>query len=110
MSAMPFFTAMTQKESMRAAAPTSKALMFAAGETGTRGGLAGSSALRLAEWHPGRWHIVLGDGGVERDRNGSHHRYAEGRLRQGTQGAAGRLRIFAARVLNNPLLRTTCFS
>jgi hypothetical protein len=35
MSAMPFFTAMTQKESMRAAAPTSKALMFAAGETGT---------------------------------------------------------------------------
>ena len=35
MSAMPFFTAMSQKESMRAAGPTSKALMFAAGETGT---------------------------------------------------------------------------
>jgi len=35
MSAMPFFTAMTQKESMSTASPTAKALMFAAGETGT---------------------------------------------------------------------------
>jgi len=35
MSVMPFFTAMTQKESMREASPTAKALMFAAGETGT---------------------------------------------------------------------------
>ena len=35
MSAMPFFTAMTSKESMRAASPTAKALMFSAGETGT---------------------------------------------------------------------------
>ena len=35
MSVMPFFTAMTQKESMRAASPRAKALMFAAGETGT---------------------------------------------------------------------------
>jgi hypothetical protein len=35
MSAMPFFTAMTQKESMSTASPAAKALMFAAGETGT---------------------------------------------------------------------------
>jgi hypothetical protein len=35
MSAMPFFSAMTQKESIRAASPRAKALMFAAGETGT---------------------------------------------------------------------------
>jgi hypothetical protein len=35
MSVMPFFTAMTQRESMREASPTAKALMFAAGETGT---------------------------------------------------------------------------
>ena len=32
---MPFFTAMTHKESMRAASRRAKALMFAAGETGT---------------------------------------------------------------------------
>jgi hypothetical protein len=35
MSTMPFFTAMTQKESISTASPTAKALMFAAGETGT---------------------------------------------------------------------------
>ena len=35
MSAMPYFTAMTSKESMRVASPRAKALMFAAGETGT---------------------------------------------------------------------------
>jgi hypothetical protein len=32
---MPFFTAMTQRKSMREASPTAKALTFAAGETGT---------------------------------------------------------------------------
>jgi hypothetical protein len=35
MSAMPYFTAMTSKESMQAASPMAKALMFAAGEKGT---------------------------------------------------------------------------
>ena len=35
MSTMPSFTAMTQKESISTASPTAKALMFAAGETGT---------------------------------------------------------------------------
>jgi hypothetical protein len=35
MSVMPFFTTITQRESMREASPTAKALMFAAGETGT---------------------------------------------------------------------------
>ncbi len=35
MSAMPTFTAMTEKASMKAASPTAKALMFAAGETST---------------------------------------------------------------------------
>lgn len=35
MSVMPFFTAMTNKENMKAASSLAKALMFAAGETGT---------------------------------------------------------------------------
>jgi hypothetical protein len=35
MSIMPFFTALTDKESMQRAAKTAKALMFAAGETAT---------------------------------------------------------------------------
>ncbi len=33
MSVLPFFTVMTEKESMKKASPTAKALMFAAGET-----------------------------------------------------------------------------
>jgi hypothetical protein len=35
MSVMPFFTALTDKESMRRASPLAKASMFAAGETST---------------------------------------------------------------------------
>jgi hypothetical protein len=35
MMVMPFFTAMTQRESMKAASPVAKALMFSAGESST---------------------------------------------------------------------------
>ena len=37
MSAMPFYSVMTQNESMRSASSGGKALMFASGETGTAG-------------------------------------------------------------------------
>lgn len=46
--AMPFFTVMTQKESMAKASPTAQALMFAAGETSTT--LSGIAAAWYA-WH-----------------------------------------------------------
>ena len=56
MTILPFFTVMTEKDSMAKASPTAKALMFAAGETAT-------TVCSLAVgWYA--WHKDLPGGGI----------------------------------------------
>lgn len=91
MSVMPFFTALTHKQSMTEASPTAKALMFAAGETGTT---VVSLLAALYAWRggiPGGKPVVLGHGGVERGGDHRDHPHAKGGLRLGAQGPALRL-------------------
>jgi hypothetical protein len=77
---MPFFTAMTQRKSMREASPTAKALTFAAGETGTTviSLVAAFFALQSGILGEG---LLLSDRGVECGGDDRHHRHAEGGLR-----------------------------
>jgi hypothetical protein len=56
MSAIPFFTAMTEKPSMAKASPIAKALMFAAGETST------TVCCVAAGWYA--WHKEIPGGGI----------------------------------------------
>jgi len=61
---MPFFTAMTQRKRMREASPTTKALMFAAGRTGTT---VISLVAAFFAWQSGilGGGLLLSDGGVD---------------------------------------------
>jgi hypothetical protein len=62
-----------------------------AGETGTPRDHAARTTLRLAERHTGRWHPLLGDGGVERSSDRGYDHHAQRGLRQGYKGSARRL-------------------
>ena len=80
MSVMPFFTAMAQRKSMREASPTAKALMFAAGETGTT---VISLVAAFFAWQSGipGGGLLLSDGGVQCGVDDRRHRHAEEGLR-----------------------------
>jgi hypothetical protein len=79
-SVMPFFTAMAQRKSMREASPTAKALMFAAGETGTTVISLVAASFAWQSGIPGGG-LLLSDGGVECGGDDRHHCHAEEGLR-----------------------------
>ena len=88
MSAVPFWSVITDKDSMRTAAPWKKALMFASGENATALCSLAAAYAVMATGATRRPGPVPGHRGLERGQH--HHRrpHPQGRLRQGTPRAA----------------------